>query len=113
MITNIHIGRICVNFTMQQKDNNIVFIGVPFRSGCNREGAQYAPQWIIDNMSISKDSCRYLQFSSEKLPLTDVIKDGVKNIDAVMRMKDVLKKEVYAELNDKKKVIILGGDHSI
>lgn len=98
---------------MQQGNNDIVIIGVPFRSGCNREGAQYAPKWLIDKIPSYKDACHVLQFLSENVPLTDIQSNGIKNYNAVCQMKNKLKECVNEAISEGKKVVTIGGDHSV
>ena len=99
---------------MLQRNKDIAIIGVPFRSGCNREGAQHAPKWLIDNIPMHKDVCYMMQFFSENVPLTDSQTNGIKNYNAVCQMKRELKACVNEAITNKKKVVTIGGgDHSI
>ncbi len=98
---------------MQQKNKDIAIIGAPFRSGCNREGAQYAPQWLIDNTPLYKATCHVLQFHSENIPLTDIQTNGIRNYNAVCHMRNELKACVNEAISNGKNVITIGGDHSI
>ena len=98
---------------MQQISKNIEFIGVPFRSGANREGAQFAPKWLIEHLSLSEDVYSILRLQSEDTPLTDTEICGVRNYNAVLRMINATRAKVTSVLFNQKKVVVLGGDHSI
>lgn len=98
---------------MQQRSENIKIIGVPFRSGANREGAQYAPKWLIEHLSLPDDVCSILQLQSEDTPLIDAETFGVRNYNAVLRMINAIRAKVTSVLFNQKKVVVLGGDHSI
>lgn len=98
---------------MTQRKNDIVYIAVPFRSGANREGAQYAPKWLMENLSVPEEACSILQFPTEDIPLVDTESNGVKNYSAVLRMISGVSAEVVSALADHQKVVALGGDHSI
>lgn len=98
---------------MLQRNKDIVIYGVPFRSGCSREGAQYAPKWLLDNIPLYESACHMLQFPSENVPLTDIQINGIKNYNAVCQMKEVLKTCVNEATNKGKNVVTIGGDHSI
>ena len=98
---------------MQPRSKNIKFIGVPFRSGANREGAQNAPKWLLEHLPMLEDACSILQFQSEDAPLTDTETCGVKNYDAVLHMVKTVRAEVVSALADYKRVLVMGGDHSI
>lgn len=96
---------------MIQKNNKIRVVGIPFRSGANRDGAQYAPKWLMEYLSLSTEDM--LLFVSEDKPLTDDATSGIKNYDAVLQMRDVVKNEVAAAIENGKNVVTIGGDHSI
>ncbi len=96
---------------MIQKSKDIQIIGVPFRSGANRDGAQRAPQWLIEHLKQPMDTM--LHFSTEDKPLTDAAMEGVKNYDAVMQMCYTVKSEVAAAIERGNRVVTIGGDHSI
>lgn len=98
---------------MLLKNNDIVIIGVPFRSGCNREGAQYAPIWLKENALSFQGTLQMLHFPSEDIPLTDVQTYGIRNYNAVCQMKNELKVCVNEAISNEKKVVTIGGDHSI
>ncbi len=98
---------------MQQNNKNITCLGVPFRSGCNREGAQHAPAWLFRALGLMVNNSRVVPLSTEKNPLSDDIKNGVKNYDAVLRMIDAVREDVKNVLDYGNQVIVLGGDHSI
>lgn len=97
---------------MLQK-NNIRYIAVPFRSGANREGTQYAPAFLLNRLSLPKNICTILPLNSEETPLNNIIKNGVYNYDEVLYMRNQLQLETYKTINECKRTIILGGDHSI
>lgn len=96
---------------MQQRSKDIQIIGVPFRSGANRDGAQYAPKWLMAHIGVPADNM--LRFSSEDTPLTDETVAGIKNYDAVLQMCDTVKTHVAEAVGNGKKVVTIGGDHSI
>lgn len=96
---------------MIQKNKSIQIIGIPFRSGANRDGAQYAPKWLMKYLSLLTDDM--LLFASEDKPLTDETSGDVKNYNAVLQMRDVVKNEVAAAIDNGKNVVSIGGDHSI
>ena len=98
---------------MQQRKNNITYLEVPFRSGCNREGAQDAPDWLFRVLGLTAFNSREVPLTTEKDPLSDEIKNGVKNYDAVMQMIDAVREEVKNVLDYGNRVVVLGGDHSI
>lgn len=96
---------------MQQKGKDIAIIGVPFRSGANREGAQYAPKWLREHLKLSMDNL--LRFETEDKPLTDETVAGIKNYEAVLQMSEAVKNAVAAAIEKGSKVVTIGGDHSI
>lgn len=98
---------------MQQRKNNITYLEVPFRSGCNREGAQHAPAWLFRALGLTVGNSRVVPLSTEKNPLSDDITGGVKNYDAVLQMIDALREDVKHVLDYGNRAIVLGGDHSI
>lgn len=113
MITNKKTEKICAVSIMQQRNKDIKFIGVPFRSGANREGTQLAPKWLIEHMSLPEEVCSHLQFKTEDTPLSDTEINGVKNYNAVLRMISAVRTEVLTAISNRKKAVIVGGDHSI
>lgn len=98
---------------MQQRKTNITFLEVPFRSGCNREGAQCAPDWLFRALGLTINNSRVVPLTTEKNPLTDDIENGVKNYDAVLQMIEALREDVKNVLDYGNRVVVLGGDHSI
>lgn len=88
-------------------------MGVPFRSGANREGAQFAPDWLFRALGLTVDNSRVVPLSTEKNPLSDDIKSGIKNYDAVLQMIDAVREDVKNVLDYGNRVVVLGGDHSI
>ena len=98
---------------MQPGNKKITYIGVPFRSGCNREGAQYAPIWLFRQLGITAEESRVVSFPMEKEPLSDMITKGIRNYDAVLQMIEALREEVMNALDHGSQVIVLGGDHSV
>ena len=98
---------------MQLRNKNITYFGVPFRSGCNREGAQYAPMWLFKTLSVSEESSRIVSSRTEAAPMSDQITKGVKNYDAVLQMIDALHEDVVNVLDYGNHAIVIGGDHSI
>lgn len=85
----------------------------PFRSGCNREGAQYAPAWLFKSLGLSTSHSRIVPLSTENNPLSDDIINGIRNYDAVVQMIDALREDVKNVLDYGNHAIVLGGDHSI
>lgn len=98
---------------MQQRKNNITYLEVRFRSGCNREGAQIAPEWLFRALGLTVFNSRVVPLTTEKDPLLDDIKNGVKNYDAVSQMIDAVREDVKNVLDYGNRAIVLGGDHSI
>ena len=98
---------------MQQNNKNITYLGVPFRSGCNRDGAQFAPAWLSRALGLTVDNSRVVPLTTEKDLLSDDIKNGVKNYDAVLQMIEALRVDVKNVLDYGNRAIVLGGDHSI
>ena len=98
---------------MQQNIEKIKYIGVPFRSGANQEGAQLAPKWLLENMLVPESAYGLLHFPTEEMPMTDAVSEGVKNYDAVLQMISAVRTEVASSLMIGEKVVVLGGDHSI
>lgn len=98
---------------MQQRKNNITFLEVRFRSGCNREGAQYAPDWLFRALGLTAFNSRVVPLSTEKDPLSDDINNGVTNYVAVLQMIDAVREDVKNVLDYGNRVVVLGGDHSI
>lgn len=98
---------------MQQRNSKITYLEVPFRSGCNREGAQYAPAWLFKTLGLSVGHSRIVPLSTENNPLLDDIINGIRNYDAVVQMIDALREDVKNVLDYGNHAIVLGGDHSI
>lgn len=98
---------------MIRRSDEIIYLGVPFRSGCNREGAQFAPMWLFNALAVSTDNSRVVSFPTESNPLLDQITKGVKNYDAVLQMIGVLRKNLENVLDKGNLVVVLGGDHAI
>lgn len=93
--------------------DNIKYIGVPFRSGCNREGAQLAPSILCEKLDLDKSQWQFLHFASEIQPLSDEQYEGVKNYDTVLAMSFRLRDLVAKELSLGNRVLTIGGDHSL
>ena len=89
------------------------YLGLPFRSGCNREGAQLAPGILCEMLGLDKSDWRFLHFNSEMLPLTDEQKQQVKNYDTVLEMSRLLRDTVAEEMQNDRPLVVIGGDHSI
>lgn len=98
---------------MQPRNKNITYFGVPFRSGCNREGAQHAPYWLFQALELSAINSRVVPVPKEKEPLSDQITNGIMNYDAVLQMIEALRENVKNVLDYGNRVVVLGGDHSI
>ncbi len=96
---------------MQQRSKDIAIIGVPFRSGANREGAQHASKWLMEHLMLPMDNL--LRLRTEDKPLTDETQGGIKNYEAVLQMRDVVATKVAAAIERENKVVTIGGDHSI
>lgn len=95
---------------MQQRKNNITYLEVPFHSGANREGAQFAPAWLFRALGLTINNSGVVPLTTEKDPLSDDIKNGVKNYDAVKQMIDAVREDVKNVLDFGNNVIVLGGD---
>lgn len=96
---------------MLQNENNIFYLGVPFRSGANREGTQHAPKYLIEHIAVSQQ--KILHFPVEDLPLSDESNYGVKNYESVESMCEKVRVEVAEVMAAGKKNVTIGGDHSI
>ncbi len=86
-------------------------ICAPFQCGCDRNGAQQAPEWLVRNgIGAVSGDVRWVMPHMHKEGATD---QGVKNlaevIDQVARIRD----EVLAQRKEGKCVLTIGGDHSI
>lgn len=93
--------------------SNISYISVPFRSGCNREGAQQAPAKLCQLLKLNSAHVRQLRLESENIPLTDGQCYGVKNYNTVVTMANHLRDMVAQEVSVGHRVVTLGGDHSL
>lgn len=89
------------------------YISVPFRSGCNREGAQKAPAALCELLGIDKAQMQWLRLESEDLPLLDESCLGVKNYDAVVVMALRLRDMVAQTIKEGRRILTIGGDHSL
>ena len=89
------------------------YLGLPFRSGCNREGAQLAPGILCEMLGLDKADWRFLHFNSEMQPLTDEQQQHVKNYATVLEMSRVLRDTVSEEMQNNRPLVVIGGDHSI
>lgn len=98
---------------MQPRNKTITYLGVRFRSGANRDGAQHAPGWLFRALGLTVNNSRMVPLSTEKNPLSDGITSGVKNYDAVLQMIDSVREGVKNVLDYGNRAIVLGGDHSI
>lgn len=98
---------------MQLRNKYITYLGVPFRSGCNREGAQYAPMWLFKSLGVCVENSRIVSSRTEADPLSDVVMNGVKNYDAVLQMIGSLRNDVENVLDYGNRAIVIGGDHAI
>ena len=98
---------------MIQRNKNIRFIGVPFCSGANREGTQYAPIYLIESMQLNNDMYSMLSIPQKRMSLETFREASVNNYPEVLLMKENLKLEMANVLDTYKNVIVLGGDHSI
>lgn len=98
---------------MKQKNTDIQYIGVPFCSGTNRNGAQYSPNYFLEHLQPSNDDFLMLQFVHKNVPSGSVAYESVNNYFDVVLMKNTLINEMRKAINNNKTVIVLGGDHSI
>jgi len=89
------------------------YIGLPFRSGCNREGAQLAPGILCEMMGLEKSDWHFLHFASETQPLTDEQQQQVKNYDSVLEMSRLLRDTVALDMQPARPLVVIGGDHSL
>lgn len=93
--------------------NKIQYILVLFRSGCNREGAQFAPAKLCELLGLDDIHTQQLRLSSENKPLSDGQCQGVKNYATVLAMANHLRDMVANSISENHQVVALGGDHSI
>lgn len=93
--------------------SQIKYISVPFRSGCNREGAQFAPKELLRILKPDSKQVVNLDFSSEHFPLTDKAKNGVNNYESVLYMTQNLREVCARLLSQENRLFVIGGDHSI
>ncbi len=90
----------------------ISIICAPFQCGCDRAGGQLAPEWLVRHgiAAISSD-VRWME--SMRMPEESVLEDGVKNLSIIISQVSELRVEVKRLIADGKKVLTIGGDHSI
>lgn len=93
--------------------NKIAYIAIPFRSGCNREGTQFAPSKLCELLGLDSAQTQLLCLSSENQPLLDNQCQGVKNYDTVLVMANRLCEMVVKSIGENDQVVALGGDHSL
>ncbi len=93
--------------------NKKQYISVPFRSGCNREGAQFAPSRLCELLGLDDTHTQQLRLSSENQPLSDNQCQGVKNYETVLVMANRLRDMVANSMSENHQVVTLGGDHSL
>lgn len=87
-------------------------ICAPFQCGCDRDGGQMAPEWLVRNgIRAVSDDVRWQE--STRMPEESLWEDGVKNLSKVMAQVSVLRDEVARLMADGKRVLTIGGDHSI
>lgn len=92
---------------------NIKIIGAPFRSGCNREGAQLGPIILREMLDFGKDDWEFINIPSEIMPLSELQDHGVKNFDSIINTSITLRDIVSRELKSDNLVLTVGGDHSL
>lgn len=87
-------------------------ICAPFQCGCDRDGGQMAPEWLVRNgiRAVSDDVRRQ---ESTRMPEESLLEDGVKNLSKVMAQVSVLRDVVARLMADGKRVLTIGGDHSV
>lgn len=92
---------------------NTAYISIPFRSGCNREGAQFAPSKLCELLGVDNTHTQQLYLLSENQPLSDDQCHGVKNYETVLVMANRLRDMVANSMSENHQIVTLGGDHSL
>ena len=87
-------------------------IGVPFESGCDRKGAGQAPEWLWRNAAFLPTRNTHVWVNLH-ISTNDMQRFGVKNYDAVLNTCMALRDVISKECKEGRKLLILGGDHSI
>jgi len=90
----------------------ITIICAPFQCGCDRDGGQMAPEWLVRNgIRAMFDDVRWI--GSTRLPDDGKITMGVKNLTKVKAQVCELRDAVSVLMTGEKCVLMIGGDHSI
>lgn len=91
---------------------NLSIIGVPFESGCDREGAGMAPEWLWRHGAFTRANSMPLWVNLH-LPTNKSPQYGVKNYETILKNCTVLRETVSHEYQKGRNLCIIGGDHSI
>ena len=85
-------------------------ICAPFQCGCDRDGGQLAPEWLVRN-GIGTANASW--FCEPLLPQEGATEYGVRNYAQILEMSAQLRDEVAAWRERGEKVLVIGGDHAI
>lgn len=87
-------------------------ICAPFQCGCDRDGGQLAPEYLL-RLGIRTTVGDAHWFCRPLLPQEGAAEYGVRNYAQIVDMCAKLREEVAAWRAKKERVLILGGDHAI
>ena len=85
-------------------------ICAPFQCGCDRDGGQWAPEWLVRN-GIGTENVSW--FCEPQLPQEGTVEHGIRNYEQILNMSMRLRDEVTAWRKKGDKVLVIGGDHAI
>ncbi len=85
-------------------------ICAPFQCGCDRDGGQLAPEWLVRN-GIGTENVSW--FCEPQLPQEGTVEHGIRNYEQILNMSMRLRDEVTAWRKKGDKVLVIGGDHAI
>lgn len=94
---------------MQDK---LSILSVPFQCGCDRNGGQLAPDWLLSNgVELFAKNVNYICKSQDN-KYGDKL-NGVKNHDSIVKICNEVRNAVVACHTTKERILIIGGDHTI
>ena len=93
---------------------NVRIICTTFQCGCDRDGGQLAPEWLLRNgVSVCSDRAPIF-VSVPPSPINEVAsRFGINNYDNVLEMAQRLKDSFSKHYCTGERIITLGGDHTI